>query len=183
MGLADISSAKHHLCYEAYRSKDHLCFKGIILITGSKTIDIKLEKKSFYASYIHSVFHEVAWMTLSDKTFTNCVCNCRAFTEAAASAIADDYNPFAGLEEDEDAVKTLATDLNFLRTNYNDLAIDEYIDFDRELSTNHNILRGKDIIDEVLVNSDDKKLSAVESIRKPLIEVRRAIEMLEEFSL
>ena len=120
-------------------------------------------------------------MTLPDKTFTNCVCNCRAF--AAASANADDDNPFAGLEEDEDAVKTLATDLNFLRTNYIDLAIDEYIDFDRELSTNQNILRGKDIIDKVLGNSDDKKLSAEESVRKPLIEVRGAIEMLEEFSL
>ena len=41
--------------------------------------------------------------------------------EAAASAIADNDNPFAGLGEDkEDKIKTLGTDLNFLRTNYSD---------------------------------------------------------------
>ena len=82
-----------------------------------------------------------AWLTLPDKIFTNCFRKCRVSVEAESSAIADDDNPFIGLEEDEkDVVKTLATNLNFLRTNYSDqvdtdLATDEYIDFDRELST------------------------------------------------
>ena len=113
--------------------------------------------------------------------------------EAAASAITDDDNPFAELEEDEEEpVKTLAANLNLLRTNYSDqvntdFAVDEYIDFDRELSTKQNILTDKDIIYKVLGNSvdvssddDDMEMSEVESIRKSLIEeVRRAIEMLE----
>ena len=66
--------------------------------------------------------------------------------ETAVSAIADDDDVLTGLVEDEkDAVKTLATDFNFLRINYSnqvdtDLAMDEYIDFDRELPTNQSIL-------------------------------------------
>lgn len=92
-------------------------------------------------------------------------------------------------------VKTLATDLNFLRTKYSDqvdtnFAIDEYIDFDHELSTNHIVLTDKNIIHKVLRNfadvssdEDDMDVSEVESITKPLIEeVKRAIEILEEFS-
>ena len=61
----------------------------------------------------------------------------RVSEEAAASAIADGGNPFAGLEEDEeDLVKNLPTNLDSFRMNYSDqvdtyLVIDEYIDFDR----------------------------------------------------
>ena len=63
------------------------------------------------------------------------------------------------------------------KSNYSDqvdthLAIDEYLDFDRELSTKQSILTDKDIIDEVLVNSadtssdeDDMEVSEVEFIR------------------
>ena len=105
--------------------------------------------------------------------------------EAVASVNVDNDNPFAGLAEDEeDTVKALATNLIFLRTNYSD-QIDtnpaKYIDFDRELSTNQSILTGKHIIHKALRNSadvssdeDDKEVSEVESITKPLIEeVRR----------
>ena len=51
--------------------------------------------------------------------------------EDMASATADDNNPFAGLEEDnEDAIQTLETDLQFLKTNSEtqvdgDLTIDD----------------------------------------------------------
>ena len=75
-----------------------------------------------------------------------------------------------------------------MRRNYSDqvdtdFAIDEYIDFDCELSTNQSILTDKDIIHEVLGNSakvssgeDHMEVSEIESIRKPLIkEVRGAI--------
>ena len=110
---------------------------------------------------------------------------------AAASAIANKDK-----EDKEDAVKTLTTDLNFLRANYSEqvdtnFAIDEYIESDRELSSNQSILTDKDIIQEVLSNSvdansdkDDMEVSEVESVRKLLIkEVRRVIEMLEKFSV
>ena len=101
------------------------------------------------------------WMTLADKTFTNCFRKCGVSKQAAASAIADGGNPYVGLEEDkENVVKTLAIDLNFLRTNCSDqvdtdLATDEYIDFDRELLTKQSILIDKDIIHEVVGNSAD----------------------------
>ena len=46
-----------------------------------------------------------AWNTLPDKTFTNCFRKCGISKEAAASAIADEGNPFAGLgEDDEDTI-------------------------------------------------------------------------------
>ena len=90
----------------------------------------------------------------------------------------------------------LGTDLTFLRTNYSDqvdtdLAINEYIDIVRELSTKQCTLTDKSIIQKVLGNSADvssdeadMEVSKVKSIRKPLTEkVRRTIEMLEEFSL
>lgn len=90
----------------------------------------------------------------------------------------------------------LGTDLSFLRTNYSgqvdtDLAINEYIDIVRELSTKQCTLTDKSIIQKVLGNSADvssdeadMEVSKVKSIRKPLNEkVRRTIEMLEEFSL
>lgn len=99
------------------------------------------------------------WMTLADKTFTNCFRKCGVSKQAAASAIADGGNPYVGLEEDkENEVKTLAIDLNFLRTNCSDqvdtdLATDEYIDFDRELLPKQSILIDKDIIHEVVGNS------------------------------
>ena len=73
-----------------------------------------------------------AWNTPPDKNFNKC----RITEEAAASAIADDENPFAGLEEyDEDAIKTLETDLQFLKTNFEsqvdgDLTIDDCNDFE-----------------------------------------------------
>ena len=92
------------------------------------------------------VWFSKASMALPDKNFTNRFCKCRIFVETAVSAIADDDDVLTGLVEDEkDTVKTLATDFNFLRINYSnqvdtDLAMDEYIDFDRELPTNQSIL-------------------------------------------
>ena len=61
------------------------------------------------------------WMTLLEKTFTNCFHKFGVSKEAATSAIADDGNISAELYEDEeDAVKALATNLNVQRTNYSD---------------------------------------------------------------
>ena len=121
-------------------------------------------------------------MTLPEKIYFH---ECGVSEEAVASVNVDNDNPFAGLAEDEeDAVKALATNFIFLRTNYSD-QIDtdpaKYIDFDRELSTNQSILTDKHIIHKVLRNSadvssdeDDMEVSKVESITKPLIEeVRR----------
>ena len=79
----------------------------------------------------------------------------------------------------------MVIDLNFLRTNNSDqididLAIDEYIDFDRELLTNQSTLIHEvpGNSSDISSNKDDMQVSKVESIKKLLIEeVRRAIEI------
>ena len=170
-----------------------MCSKGKISVICGETIDIKLrEKASIPAKFILSamVWFSKAWMALPDKNFTKCFCKCGVFVETAVSAIADDDDLLTGLVEDEkDMVKTSATDLNFLRINYGnqvdtDLAMDEYIDFDRELPTNQSILTDKDTIHEVLGNSadvnsdeDDLEVSEEEFIKRLLIEeVRTALK-------
>ena len=88
------------------------------------------------------------WNTLPDKTFTNCFHKFGILEEAAASANSDDDSPFAGLEEgDEDAIKILEIDLQFLKTNFDsqvdeDLTIDH---FDRGFCTNQSTSFGKGI--------------------------------------
>ena len=83
-----------------------------------------------------------AWNTLPDKTFTICFHKCGISEEAAANAIADEKNYFAGWEEDDEyAIKTLEIGLQFLKTTFElqvdeDLTTDDYINFDWELCTN-----------------------------------------------
>ena len=73
-----------------------------------------------------------------------------------------------------------------------DLATDDYIDFDRELCTNQSTISEKDIIREVLNHpveeildeeDDDDDAGVVEMRRLLMQEVTSAIEMLEKFSL
>ena len=95
------------------------------------------------------------------------------------------------------AIKTLKTDLQFLKTNFEsqvdrDLTTDDYIDFDQELCTNQSTISDKDIIHEVRNHpveesspeeedddddDDDDETDDVE-MRKLLMEkVKSAIEM------
>ena len=91
------------------------------------------------------------------------------------------------------AIKTLKTDLQFLKTNFEsqvdrDLTTDDYIDFDQELWTNQSTISDKGIIHEVRNHpveesspeeddDDDDETDDVE-MRKLLMEkVKSAIEM------
>ena len=119
-----------------------------------------------------------AWNILPNKTFTNCFHKSGISEEAAASAIADNDNPFAGLEEDdEDIIKTLATDLQFLKTNFEsqvdgDLTTDDYIDFDRELCTNQSTISDYDIIRKIL-NHPVEESSDKEDDDAGVVEMRK----------
>ena len=96
------------------------------------------------------------------------------------------------------AIKTLKTDLQFLKTNFEsqvdrDLTTDDYIDFDQELCPNQSTISDKDIIHEVRNHpveesspeedddddddDDDDETDDVEMKKLLMEKVRSAIEM------
>ena len=139
-----------------------------------------------------------AWDAVSNQTFTNCYRKSGISERDAEKAINDEDNPFEGLEDDdveEDAVQTLGADLSVLKERFAnqidaDITLDEYIDFDIEVSTTYGKLTNAEIIAEVNEiqedNSDGEESDNVEgeTITKPKIEeARKAIKILEDFSL
>ena len=92
MGGDDISSTKNRLSYAANGPRDHSSFKGKILATGGVTIDIILGKKASMTAI--SILSAMVWLSKAWMTLPD-----KTFTIT---------------------VKTLATDLNFLRTKYSD---------------------------------------------------------------
>ena len=86
MGWINLSTTQYHLCYATHGSWNNTLVKSKASLIDCKKINIKLRKESFYASHMYSFCHDVAF-------------------EDMGSATADDNNPFAGLEEDdEDAI-------------------------------------------------------------------------------
>ena len=117
--------------------------------------------------------------------------------KAAEKAVNDEEDPLKGLEDDdveEDPVQTLGADLSILKERFADqidadISLDEYVDFDIEVSTSHGKLTNAEIIAEVTGtqedNSDDEESDNVEG--EPIIkpgteEVQKAIGILEDFS-
>ena len=97
----------------------------------------------------------------------------------------DKENSFKGLEDDnveEDPVQTLGADLSILKERFADqidadISLDEYVDFDIEVSTSHGKLTNAEIITDN-DNSDNEESENVEGkqIIKPRIkEVQKAI--------
>ena len=116
----------------------------------------------------------------------------------AEKAMNDEEDPFKGLEEDnveEDSVQALPADLSILKERFADqiaadISLDEYVDFDIEVSTSQGKLTNAEMIAEVTRtqqdNSDDEESDNAEG--KPIIkpgieEVKKAIGILEDFSL
>ena len=116
----------------------------------------------------------------------------------AEKAMNEEEDPFKGLEEDnveEDSVQALAADLSILKERFADqiaadISLDEYVDFDIEVSTSQGKLTNAEMIAEVTRtqqdNSDDEESDNAEA--KPIIkpgieEVKKAIGILEDFSL
>ena len=75
----------------------------------------------------------------------------------------DEKDPFKGLEEDdveEDPVQILGVDLSILKERFADqidadILLDEYVDFDIEVSTSHSKLSNAEIIPEVTGTQED----------------------------
>ena len=110
----------------------------------------------------------------------------------------DEEDPFKGLEDDdveEGPVQTLGVDLSISKERFADqidadISLDEYVDFNIDISTSHGKLTNAEIIAEVTGtqedNTDDEERDNVEGqpIIKPGIEeVQKAIGILEDFSL
>ena len=139
-----------------------------------------------------------AWDGILNQTFTNCFRKSGISEKAAEKLMNDEEDPFKGVGDDdveEDAVQTLGADLSISKERFADqidadISLDEYVDFDIEVSTSHGKLTNAEIIAEVTGtqedNSDDEESDNVEGepvIKPGLEEVQKAIGILEDFSL
>ena len=120
--------------------------------------------------------------------------------EDAEKAMNKREDPFKRLEVEEgdiegDPVQVLGADLSILKERFTnqidpDVSLDEYVDFDIEVSTSHGKLTNAEIIAEITGtqedNSDDEESDNLEGepiIKLGIEEVQRAIGILEDFSL
>ena len=126
-----------------------------------------------------------AWDAISNQTCTNCFRKSGISEKDAEKAMHDEENSFKGLEDDyveEDPVLALGTILKgrFADQIDVDISLDEYVDFNIEVSASHGKLRNAEIIAEVTGtqedNSDDEKSNNVNS--KPII--KPGIEEVEK---
>ena len=139
-----------------------------------------------------------AWDSIWNQTFTNCVRKSGISERDAEKTMDDEKDPFKGLKDnnvEEYPVRTLGADLSILEERFSDqidadISLDEYVDFDIEVSISHGKLTNTEIVAEVTGtqedNSDDEESNNAESepIIKPGIrEVQEAIGILEDFSL
>ena len=139
-----------------------------------------------------------AWYAISNQTLINCFRKSAISEKDAEKAMNDEEDPFKGLEDDdveEDPVQTLDADLSILRERFADqidagISLEEYVDFDIEVSTSHSKLANAEIIAGVTgtkeSNSDDEESDNAEGepIIKPRIEeVQKSIGILKDFSL
>ena len=108
-------------------------------------------------------------------------------------------DPFKRLEVEGDIegdpVQVLGADLSILKERFTnqidpDVSLDEYVDFDIEVSTSHGKLTNAEIIAEITGtqedNSDDEESDNLEGepiIKLGIEEVQRAIGILGDFSL
>ena len=104
-----------------------------------------------------------AWGAISNQTFTNCFRKSRISEKDAEKTMNGEEDPFIGLEDDdveEDPVQTLGADLSILKERFADqidadISLDEYVDFDIEVSTSHGKLTNAEIIAEVTGTQED----------------------------
>ena len=139
-----------------------------------------------------------AWNAISNQTFTNCFRKSGILEKDAEKMMNGEEDRFKGLEDDdveEDPVQALGADLSILKERFADqidadISLDEYVDFDIEVSTSHGKLTNAEIIAEVTGtqedNSDDEESDNVEgkpTIKSGIEEVPKSIGILEDFSL
>lgn len=94
---------------------------------------------------------EKAWYAVSNKTFINCFKNACISKKEVERVLKDKDSPLSDLDDiKEDSFQTLRADLAFLKKRFDDqvdhkIKLDEYIDFDIEVSTTHWILTNQEI--------------------------------------
>ena len=139
------------------------------------------------------------YLEISKQTFTNCFRK-PGILEDAEKAMNKREDPFKRLEVEEgdiegDPVQVLGADLSILKERFTnqidpDVSLDEYVDFDIEVSTSHGKLTNAEIIAEITGtqedNSNDEESDNLEGepiIKLGIEEVQRAIGILGDFSL
>ena len=140
------------------------------------------------------------YLEISKQTFTNCFRKPGILEKDAEKAMNKREDPFKRLEVEEDdiegdPVQVLGADLSILKERFTDqidpdVSLDEYVDFDIEVSTSHGKLTNAEIIAEITGtqedNSDDEESDNLEGepiIKLGIEEVQRAIGILGDFSL
>ena len=116
-----------------------------------------------------------AWDAISNETFTNCFRKSGISEKDAELAMNDEEDTFKSLEDDdleEDPVQAVGGDLSILKEKFTDqmdadISLDEYVDFDMEVSTSHGKLTNAEITAEVTEtqedNSDNEESDIVEA--------------------
>ena len=139
-----------------------------------------------------------AWDAISTQTFTSCFRKPIILIGNGEKVMNNEEDPFKWLEDDdveEDPVQTLGAGLSILKERFADqtdadISLDEYVDFDIEVSTSYGKLTNAGTIAEVTGaqedNSDGEENDHAEGepIIKPGIkEVQKATGILEDFKL
>ena len=98
-----------------------------------------------------------AWDAISNQTFTKCFRKWGISDKDVEKAMNDEEDPFKWLEDDDvekDPVQVLGADLSILKERFADqidadISLDEYVDFDIEVSISYGKLTNAEIIAEV----------------------------------
>ena len=139
-----------------------------------------------------------AWDAISNQAFTNCFRKSGISEKDADKVMNVKEDPLTGLEDDdveEDPVQSLGADLSILKERFADqidadISLDEYGDFDIEVSISHGKLTNAEIIAELTGtqedNSADEESDNVDGepfIKSGIEEMQKATGILEDFSL
>ncbi|XP_057307384.1 uncharacterized protein LOC130645412 [Hydractinia symbiolongicarpus] len=98
-----------------------------------------------------------AWDDIDNQTFTKCFQKSGISQKVAENAINEDDDPFKDLassEVEEDPIPTLDADLSYIKLRFPDhidstISVEDFIDFDIEMSTSHTSLKTADIIADI----------------------------------
>lgn len=141
-----------------------------------------------------------AWDDIDNQTFTNCFQKSGISQKDAENAINEDDDPFKDLassEVEEDPIPTLDADLSYIKRRFPDhidstISVEDFIDFDIEMSTSHTSLKTADIIADITGTQDEEDEEDEEddddkdedNLSRPTAEqVRSAITVLEDLSV
>ena len=172
MGQIDFPTSKYNISFTTDRSGYHLSLKAKYCSLAVRKLILALEKKvpiSKFSNLLAMYILKKAWDAISNQTFTNCFRKLGILEKDVEKAMNDEEDPFKGLKDnnvEEGSVQTLGADLSILKERFADqidanISLDEYVDFDIEVSTSHGKLANAEIIVEVTGtqedNSDDEE--------------------------